>query len=335
MLRPILNEGIGPILFGFGIDNSSGTPSVAEGNVDEVSDIDVSTATLTITPKTPFARSPVIVSNVASLGGLGGDLIADSGKSSFLSRAQDHAGSAVLTTHQILVLGHSSAFTGLKRSQLVRSSNIRPRLIGTKINTTTEASPADGCERDFSVSYASNVATVTFRNPFARPPVVIPTPNGSACAVGNVTSVTKTGCVIKTADSGGNLAGAGISFLALGWDSAFARASARSLIQTSQRASRIFGLQFRGAGTQLQTIGGESATGANGGTGVFTLTFVKAFKRVPILVGVASAGSALLYTSIEETVSGATVRTFNSSAAATDFDNLNVICLGFDEATEY
>jgi hypothetical protein len=334
MLRPVTANYLAPRLVGYAVDNSSGTSSVSAGNTDDVYSVASSSGVITVVPKDPFARSPIIVSSSETLGSMIASLDSETDHNTFTATCKTHAGAALNTKTNSLVLGYDVGFTDLFNKSRVVAANLKPRIIATTINTLTEADPLYGCPRDFAVTYASSVATVTFPNPFARTPIVIATISGTGCASANVSNVTNQGCTISTTDAAGSASGAAVHLLVLGWDIAHSVGAKRRPVQISQREARLIGLCANGA-TQDIIIGGNDASGVNATTGRFNITYSKAMRRTPIVVANASVTTTPLYVSVVTTTTALSVYSFDKDGKAADFDNLNVIILGFDDPTTY
>lgn len=66
-------------------------------------------------------------------------------------------------------------------------------------------------------------------------------------------------------------------------------------VKSSQRAPRLLAFRVTGTGTAVIDLGGTDATLTDNGTGDYTLTFAKAFSRVPVVsvIAVSATGDVL------------------------------------------
>jgi hypothetical protein len=91
-------------------------------------------------------------------------------------------------------------------------------------------------------------------------------------------------------------------------------------------------LRIDGTGTASVLEGSTEVTLVDNGTGDYTLTFDTAFKRVPIVVGMAVGASAAIVTASSVSASAVTIKTYDAAGNAVDAD-FHLQIIGFDDAS--
>lgn len=104
-------------------------------------------------------------------------------------------------------------------------------------------------------------------------------------------------------------------------------------IKSTQRLPRQLHFKVDGTGAASILVGSKDATLTDGGTGDYTLTFVKPFARVPVVVASSMTAGAVIQIA-SASVSAVQILVKDTSAAALDAD-LMVIVQGFDAVDEY
>lgn len=211
--------------------------------------------------------------------------------------------------------------------QTVSNSAGGPRLIALRITNNAIASGS----KMATLSVSGNQYTITYAKSFSRAPVVVATVVRSSVRTCYIVSNSVTGCVIAPSTATGTAGDDDIEVLILGWDRKDDQWGRRVAVQVPQMEPRVLGFVVDGTGTASITFGSEDASITDNGTGDYTLTFTKPFKRAPICVVTAPGGRA----NINETPTTTAVRckTFTGSTSVAD-RVFHLICVGYDYADE-
>lgn len=338
MLRAIRNDHIRPRLLGFRVNSTTST--VAEVNPDNCTITDHSAGATTLTLAEVYARTPVVVATCDT--DVGDGAIANyvsASKSTARVLSSTNAGAATDGTIHVLTLGWDSDTTDIVTpSHSLRSSVSGPRLIGFGVDGTGTASLTSGKYQATLVDNDTGDYTLTFNSAFAEAPVVVGTVLGATAGVVNVATVAVNTVNIKTFDADGAAADYDFCLLVLGRDHAdVLRIPGRGrIVHTPQRLPRILGFNVVvTAGTPVITTGLGSLDGAmtDNGSGDYTITFTTPFKRTPEVVVIPT--STNICTVAARSTTATQILSFTNAGNSTEAAAFNVICLGYDDATEY
>lgn len=302
------------------------------------------TGAATATFTRAFGRTPVIVGSAAS---------ADVAAGGFVGVASPTAQSASITTFNASASGDNGTAHIIALGYDCRdSTRYTPTtgLLHARINKTrvegfyfTGAAGAVTIGGGFATGSktATGVYLFTLKRPFGSSniSVVATATSAHVCMIGAVTAST---IEIKTFLNNGSAADVtACHVLVCGTDMSSSDASTSAPVKNSQRKPRIlgFGITYS-SGVPSLTIGTGDATLADTATGSATLTFTKAFARQPIVVAsVLGAPGLIRYVNINSASTTAT--NINTKVAAGsngdpgDGVGVNVICLGWDDVSEY
>lgn len=106
-------------------------------------------------------------------------------------------------------------------------------------------------------------------------------------------------------------------------------------IKSEQRNVRQLLVRIEGStGTVSLDEGGlSSVTVADGGVGIYTLTFATAFSRIPIVLAGAVHATGLIVTPSAVSTTACTIKVYSDAGVATDAD-VHVLICGFDAADQ-
>lgn len=331
MLRTVYNPHIAPILRGAKTTVVS-TPSASV-------DIGVGDFTVSRTAQGRHALVPVKTSNRA------GPVVCTAGAdcangvycranatptvSAWTINAVNTAGTGDDGTIHALGLDWGSPDTTVMQiPQRVLSSAGGARLMGFKVvsNAITEG------KKQATLSVASSVYTFTFTNAFARAPIVVASSVETTSGALRVSAATASGFAITSTTEGGVAGDKDFEVLVLGWDREDAQWGRRYALQVPQLKPRLLAFTVTGTGTAAITYGVGDAALTDNGTGDWTLTFTKAFKRAPVCVVMGQTGRCCIKSAVSTTA--VTVVGFAGDGTTATDQIFHVFCLGFDSAME-
>lgn len=338
MLRAIRNDHIRPRLLGFRVNSTTST--VAEINPNNCTITDNSAGNTTLTLVEPFARTPLVVASCDT--DVGDGALANYVTATNLAQrvlSSTSAGTATDGTIHVMSLGWDSATTDIVTpSHTLRSSVTGPRLIGFGVDGTGTAALLTGKYQATLTDNDTGNYTLTFNSPFAEAPVVVGTVLGTTAGVVNVVTTAVNAVNIKTFNAAGAATDFDFCLFILGRDhSDVIRVPGRGrIVHTPQRLPRILGFNITvDTGTPSITTGLGSLDGAitDNGVGDYTVTFTTPFARTPEVVAMAT--STHICTVAARSTSAVQINTFDNAGSAVEAAALNIICLGYDDATQY
>ena len=215
----------------------------------------------------------------------------------------------------------------------IKSPNRRARLIGFAATTTgasTNTVEVGSGEGTFTNS--TEALTLTLREPFARIPVSVCTPGASVGVGGtaHLTGATTTTAVGTSTVNGSASADAGgVEALVLGYDSTITEVSAKKEnlfenVSATFRNPILVAGQVSSAGAKL--IGGSTFTVVRNGTGDYTVTFTRAFGRIPVVVATPFTNGASCHIA-SKTDASFNILTYDAANSAADV-RFNFIAYG-------
>lgn len=107
-------------------------------------------------------------------------------------------------------------------------------------------------------------------------------------------------------------------------------------VKSSQRAPRLLAIQVDGTGTASIVVGGTDATLTDNGTGDYTLTFAKAFARVPTVVVTPISTTGDVIATLDTVAAGSVIiNTWDGTDGTTAKDiDFHVLIVGYDSADQ-
>ncbi len=334
MLRSIQTPHLRPIVTAGQITvaaTPSGSLNIGAGDFSAISRVSAGRADLTRKIK-PIR--PGIVIGAAG---------ADQAAGSYFTYKSDPTSSTIVTevvlangsagddgTYDFLSLDYDSTNTDRSSPiQTLLGSSNGMRWMVARIASTGVASV--GATQFKSISKASSVYTLTFKNAFARTPLVFPIPIAATQKSVCVTAKSASACSIATFNSSEAAEDNAFYVLIVGWDRKDDTHGVKRAIQIPQRETRVEVFRVTGSGTAVIDLGTTDAALTDNGTGDYTLTWTKPFKREPIVIPSAKSGRVQLLANASTT--SANIGTFNSTGSAAD-GIFSVLVIGFDTADE-
>ena len=330
MLRGLQSAYLGPLLQAFQVNVTGASAASGVLNSLDLSAVSASSSVASATTKLISRRTRMAMATPVSTTYAFPIYSADPTTSVIQARSTVNAGTATTGKMNILTLGsdHPSLLR-FKPYQSVKAMNGQPRIVAGYI---TSAGAVSIGARDFTVSVASSVYTITLKRAFGRTPIIVA---GSWNGTAHKTCTIHTENVrqFKIATWGNGVAEDNpIYFIAMGYDTPTTNYGMRRTIRNAAIRPRLE--MFR----VTQTAGTYSMAQGNGtltknGTGDVKVTFPTAFKRAPICVAIGKAGRACLKAAT--TTTDATVRLYTAASHNTSGDNdFQLIAFGWDSTVE-
>jgi len=215
----------------------------------------------------------------------------------------------------------------VRPDQAVKNQARSPRVLAMKVRTNALT---EGSELA-TLSVASSVYTFTFKNAFARTPIVVASVVAATASALRVSAASASAVSITATTAAGVAGDADFDILILGWDSADEQWGMQRSVQVPQLKPRLLGFTVTGTGTAAITYGVGGATLTDNGTGDYTLTFARAFKRAPVCVVMGQTGRTSIAAASETAVQ---VLGFAGDGTTATDQIVHVLCLGFDSSVE-
>lgn len=226
----------------------------------------------------------------------------------------------------------------------LKTPNLGAHLIaftGTTAGSAANTVSVGAQEGTFTNAVADSQLDLSFRRPFRRAPVVVASP-GLDIADGGVAFVAAapaiTALSVKTLGSTGSGDVGTVHALALGWHDPSTvahggRYSAMYPVHGSFRRGRIIAGKVGDDG--VQAIGGSQFSCVKNDTGDYTITFGRAFGRIPVVLGtIFNSTDGYSYRIGAATKTTVNILTFDDSSAAAD-SAFNFVAYGCDSTDEY
>lgn len=291
-----------------------------------------STGKFSLTRSNPPIRAGIVIGSVGASIANGGYFTYDTdpASGSIVGEFLGAAGSGDDGTGDYLAIDYRNEFTDrVAPLQSLRASTHGMRWVVARI---TSAGVADiGSAHFSSISKASSVYTLTFRNAFARTPLVFCTPIAALQKSYRVTAKTASSVDISTFDASEAAEDNSFYFVAVGWDRKDDSWGMEKAVQIGYRKPRIECFRIDGTGTANLALGSTDAALVDNGTGDYSLTWTTPFLRAPIVLTIAKADRAQLASAASTTA--ANIVTFNATGSAAD-DEACVLVIGADCADE-
>lgn len=202
----------------------------------------------------------------------------------------------------------------------VKNEHLSPRIVPFKITTTvTPTATIDIGTGDFTLARsAAGRTTLTLKRPFARNCVVVCNQATSAgyYSANDVTTGSSSVISLAMVDNGGNYIDGAIEGVIFGWDSSDVNLVREQHVLSSQDAPRLIWGKVASTGTV--SIGSSDFSVTKTGTGVYAVTFKRAFARTPVVVGMQIGATALSTYVSNESATGATLTFADRTPTATD-----------------
>lgn len=336
MIREVQSETLGLRVMGFKHDLTSGTPTATIGLGDIASTTDNGSGDYTINLKTPFrttAGSNVAVCPIANADASGSINMCytNSISAARFLMSGDAVGHVLMAGVDSLTLDRALPLSNVK------TTASRPVLMGFKVTGTGTAVIDIGSNQATLTDNGTGDYTLTFRNAFGRIPVV-----AGCCGTANlllrVISATATSVNVKTVNTGGTATDSIFYLFVLGHYKTQEDWGRRTVLHTTQRNPRMLVFNITDSGTATVSLGAQQGTLTDNGTGDYTITFTKAFRRAPIVAASAFYnGSNNSFATIHSDTDSTRVRVLrmNSTGPAAQDGNVSIWVLGFDDSVEY
>ncbi len=339
MLRTVRTSHIGPRLLGFSVTSNGTTPTKSTGGYDLETVTGVA-GQVTCPFARDFGRAPVIVGTKSTAD------VAANGSAFLVSAATNlqgvvgthsgGAGAADNGTGFYLCLGHDSADATKYRPSgfPVKMAWDRPGVLGFRI-TTTSPTVDIGPRGTTLVKNGTGDVTITFPGAFGSSSIIpVATPILGTRAEISATVVGPSSVRVVRTVSGSGTDGA-FYLIVLGSYGSATYQWKKNELENNQRLPRLLGYRvIWTAGTPSLAVGTGDATIADTGTGDVALTFTTPFKREPIVVAT-PISAALATVKANATTSGVSITAFAAGGSATDITGVDILTLGWDDATVY
>lgn len=345
MLRIAKNEHLGALLQGFQITTTSTPTATVDVGQDDAASISRSAAgkaALTLREAGLYKRGPVVLvspgANIAD--GSFGTYDTDPASGVITSEFLNSSGSGDDGSGHIIVAGFQQSSTNLVKSPLqsVRATFPAPCLHGYFIDAdaSTPTFLSGGSQATITRNGVGDY-TLTFTPAFSRIVAAVAVGSNAAATMVRIASLSASSCNIKIFDAAGAAAERNVALFVLGSLSTFRSGRQRKNLQVPQLEPRIIiGKLVNDAGTPTINIGGATDgtdfAVTDNGTGDYTVTFSRPFKRAPVVIPCGKVTSAQL--AAQPSVSAANILCFNDSGTATD-DDVGFVALGYDSTLEY
>lgn len=170
----------------------------------------------------------------------------------------------------------------------IKSTQSLPRMVISSFTGAADGATLLNGDNAYAVTRSSQgVYAVTFRSPFTVGCAVACNSANAGYSV-SCTSNANTGFTLTNYNNTTATDGV-VHFMALGYDSVHKEIVTPQTVVSALAKSRLIAIQVDTAGAI--TVGGYDATVASGGTGVYVLTFKKAFGCVPVVVANATTSA--------------------------------------------
>lgn len=336
MLRPLKCPHIMPRVMGFQVIDTSGTPSVDNGCIDDHASVtDNAAGDASINLNEPFQRTPVAISSPMVASGTIPSVVSTAA-GVIRNKLWTEAGVAVDGNSHVLAFGFDNRDTvRLPFGQYHTAKATRPGsiLTGYKVTSAgavTYGSNQAGCTLDTSTF------TLALKNAGGALPIAVGCATGATAKSVRITSSAVNSIVVNTYDAAGSDSAAGFNLIVLSNQHAARIGRCRHPLQVPQRGPRLELFQITvTAGTPVITLGAADGTITDNGTGDFSITWTRPFKRPPIVVATA-VGAIICTDNTGSSLTAGNILTFNAAGSAADPSGIiNVVVLGYDDATEY
>lgn len=334
MLRTIQSNRIRPRILAYSIDSSTSPATIGIGAADISSSVRNGTGDVSLVYRQPFRRAGIVVGSIGSNITDGGYFTTDTVPTTTTAKCLSLNGGAggVNGLSDALILGWDSDNTDLPILQNVDAAIDNCVLIGMAV-TGSSGALTIGTKDATSVRNGTGDYTLTFRKGFGRTPIIAVCCQNAATHVAKVAAKSAESVQIKTFTAAAAAADCNFHIFVFGTLSRQETGRTFSPVMTSQRKPRLIGLRIiNTAGTPSASIGSNDVAVTDGGTGNYTLTFARPFKRTPIVVATASA--SLMCSTIAVSSTAVNVFVADSAGSASD-GGCDLLILGFDDASEY
>jgi hypothetical protein len=345
MLRIAKNEHLGALFQGFQLTTVSTPAATVDVGQDDAASISRSAAgkaALTLREAGIYKRGPVVLvspgANIAD--GAFGTYDTDPASGVITSEFLNSSGSGDDGSGHVILAGFQQSSTNLVKSpiQSVRATFPAPVLHGYFIQgDDTTPTILSGASQATIVRNDVGDYTLTFTPPFSRIVSAVAVGSDTAAHMVRITSLTTNAIRLLIFDDAAAAADIDVALFVLGSLSSFRSGRQRKNLQVPQLEPRIIiGKLVDDSGDPTINIGGATDgtdfTVTDNGTGDYTITFARPFKRKPIVIPCGKVTSAQL--AAQPSVSAANILCFNAGGTATD-DDVGFVALGYDSVLEY
>lgn len=329
MLRTIQTPHLRPIVSAGQVITAatpSATINIGAGDYSAVARNSAGKATLTRRSPQPIRPGIVIGSPSGSIAN-GGYFTYDTDPSSasIVGETLGAAGSGDDGNFDFLAVDYRSAEDDrVSPLQTVVATSHGMRWIVARI--TAAGAISYGHNQIASVSLASSIYTITYKNAFARTPLAFVCPVATT-QKSYLLSRTASTCTVSMFDASEAAENNAFHLIVVGWDRTRDTWGMERAVQVAQRKPRLECFRVNGTGTAAIALGSTDAALTDNGTGDYTLTWTKPFAFAPVVIPVGKAGRAQLKSATSSTA--ANIVTFGATGSAAD-DEFCALVMGFD-----
>lgn len=319
-----------------GISFDTTTPSISFGNPDLSSVSRTGAGDVTFNFRTNYATTPVCVGCVGAGIADGGylSLFPSPSSSAVRLRTLTSAGATADSAGDLICFGRGDASTALTSLQTLLCATDRCSLIGLTVDGTTSSGTMTVGGGDASVTKnGTGDYTLTFKPAFGRTPVIAATVQNAATSMIRVSAKSAASVTIKTFTAAAVPADRIFHVFILGTRSKEETGRVYAPINGSQRESRLIAVKvnYSGGVPSVSTNTTDISAVSDNGTGDFTLTLARPFRRAPVVVSSAEGDVATVIS-----VSSTQVRILVGDSAGTAADTpAHVAILGSDDPAQY
>lgn len=338
MLRELLHEHIASLIAGATLTTTA-TPaaSFSIGGQFFTSIARAAAGTGTLTLKGPFARTPLVVGvgssvDVSTSGGCFARGTAPT--TSVLTTKTGNGSSATDDgTCHVWTLGWGSSDANNVKVQRVDSPHVAPRVEVVKINGSAGTLAFGGGFARLTKNGTGDY-TLTFKRSFARTPIPMASSQTGSTASRQplIASVSAEAVRVICTNLGGTAEDQNVYVGLYGSDCTHESARGHAPVENSQRKPRLLAFGITNAGSPSVSVNSVDGSVALNATGDITVTFAKPFKREPALFVSGLSTRACIHTGAAASARIATRGVTSDSLAN---DDVHLIAIGFDDASEY
>ena len=339
MLRNVINKHIRPRISPFQLTTtaSGATLNIGYGDFTVTRS---AAGTGTLLARSAFYRNGLIfLSQGTTSGGYATYNSTTADNDTFPFSILSQAGAGNEGTVDGFVFGWDSPDLSLCQKQLVKSSQVAPRIIWGKITGSTGAVSIN--TRDFGCTRVSaGVYDVTFKTAFGMTPVVkVSAISTSGVCAETLSSKTAAGVRVSLATEAQTATDYDFYIMAIGSDSRSDAGKGGMPLENTQRKPRIIAAQVTiTGGVPSLSIGGATGgidvtTLTDNGAGDFSLTIAEPFKREPAIFVTTTTQRAQVHS-----YASSVFRVLLKAANGTNTDTngvTNIFIIGSDDSSSY
>lgn len=332
MRNVIYSDRAGARVIPLRVTGASTTATISNG-LNDFSSVTLASSVFTCTPRYGFRTSPFLFGSASSASAGGYVTFSDVGVSSFKANSLAAGGTAADNTINVLAAGFDRGDTN--SFSLINPVNFHsPMYVEVfKVQGTGTAALLSHTSRATLTDNGTGHYTIALREDLVHSsPIVFGTVIGSTCGVVCPHTIGPKSIVVKTYDADGVAADCDFHLFVFCSTTQNLFGGTRKPLQSTYRSPRLHLMQLDvSGGTPTLTYAPTSTSVVDTGTGVFTITYGRAFKREAyVLIGNQKANVDT------QSETGCVIRTFNAAGTAADPSTpIWLMVLGFDDAAQY